>query len=202
MAHECSHAAVAYLGGDHTVSEKGYLSFDPRRYGQIQTTLLIPMIAVALGGIGFPGGAVYLRNDLIRSRLWRSAAALSGPAANLLLLVWLAVVFSLWRWLPMTKPFYDALAFLALLQATAMILNLLPLPGLDGFGALRPYLPGNWAPGLQRIERGVTLAVLLAVFFVPGVGQALFSTASWAVGLLGIPDSAWIDGYQTFHFWR
>ena len=33
MAHEFSHAAVAWLGGDVTVADKGYLSFDPRRYG-------------------------------------------------------------------------------------------------------------------------------------------------------------------------
>ena len=35
MVHEFSHAAVAFLAGDHTVADKGYLSFDPRRYGDL-----------------------------------------------------------------------------------------------------------------------------------------------------------------------
>jgi Zn-dependent protease len=202
VAHELSHAAVAFAAGDHTVAEKGYLSFDPRRYGHLQTTLLIPLIAVAMGGIGFPGGTVHLRNDLMRNRLWRSAAALAGPAANLLLLIWLAMGFSLWRWLPLTQPYYEALAFLALLQAMALILNLLPLPGLDGFGALRPFLPDHWTPALRRIEGGATIVVLLLVFLAPGVSQALFAAASAMVGAFGIPAAAWINGYASFHFWR
>ena len=75
--HEFCHAWVAYQGGDHTVVDKGYLTFDPRRYANLQTTLIWPLIALALGGIGFPGGAVYLRDDLMRTPLWRSAASLA-----------------------------------------------------------------------------------------------------------------------------
>ena len=86
MAHEFSHAAVAWMGGDHTVREKGYLSFDPRRYGDLGVSLVIPLIALIMGGIGFPGGAVYIRQDLIRTRLWRSVASLAGPAATLVIL--------------------------------------------------------------------------------------------------------------------
>src|SRR3954453_12326790 len=67
MAHEFSHAAVAWLGGDVTVADKGYLAFDPRRYGDVGTSLVLPLLALALGGVGFPGGAVYLRTDLMRS---------------------------------------------------------------------------------------------------------------------------------------
>ena len=53
-----------------------HVSFDPRRYGDLGVSLVIPLIALAMGGIGFPGGAVYLRTDLMRSRPWRSAASL------------------------------------------------------------------------------------------------------------------------------
>ena len=41
MVHEFSHAATAWLGGDRTVAEKGYLSFDPRRYGDLGVSLVI-----------------------------------------------------------------------------------------------------------------------------------------------------------------
>src|SRR3546814_20196756 len=85
MAHEFSNSAVAGAGCDHTVRDKGYLTFDPRLYGDLGTSLVIPLLALALGGVGFPGGAVYLRQDLMRGPLWRSAASLAGPAAPLAL---------------------------------------------------------------------------------------------------------------------
>src|ERR1700761_7323711 len=53
MAHEFGHALVGYWAGDHTVKAKGYLDFDPRRYADPGTSLVIPLLALALGGVGF-----------------------------------------------------------------------------------------------------------------------------------------------------
>lgn len=199
MAHEFAHAATAYLGGDHTVRAKGYLSFDPRRYGDLGTSLVIPLIALALGGIGFPGGAVYLRNDLMRSPAWRAAASLAGPAATLAVLLLLALVLNLST---PAGPLYAALAMLAFLQATALILNLLPLPGLDGFNAVRPFLPQSWAPMLHRLE-GLSLLILLAaVFLIPGFSDVLFGVAVLIAAALGVPPEAMQAGWDAFHFWR
>ncbi|MGH7022395.1 MAG: site-2 protease family protein [Caulobacteraceae bacterium] len=203
MAHEFSHAAVAWLGGDHTVKAKGYLDFDPRRYGAWQTSLIIPLLALALGGIGFPGGAVYLRNDLMRGRAWRAAAALAGPAATGAILLVLAAVLRLWGGSGDTSgALFAALAMLAFLQAMALILNLLPLPGLDGFGAIRPFLPKSLGPTLRRAQ-GLTWLILLgAIFFVPGVGTGLFRIAVDLATLLGVPPTAMQAGWDAFHFWR
>ncbi|HWD68079.1 MAG TPA: site-2 protease family protein [Caulobacteraceae bacterium] len=203
MLHEFSHAAVAWLGGDHTVKAKGYLDFDPRRYGALQTTLLIPILALALGGVGFPGGAVYLRNDLMRSRAWRAAAALAGPAATAVILLLLATGLRLWAGQgEVSGDLLAALAMLAFLQAMALILNLLPLPGLDGFNALRPFLPRSLGPTLRRAE-GLTWLVLLAlIFFVPGVGAGLFRMAAELAAMLGVPPEAMQSGWDAFHFWR
>jgi Zn-dependent protease len=202
MAHEFAHAGVAYLAGDHTVAEKGYLSFDPRRYGDLGTSLVLPLIALALGGIGFPGGAVYLRNDLMRSPGWRAAASLAGPGATLLVLLLLALALGLWRRIALPEPLFDALAMLAFLQATALVLNLLPLPGLDGFNALRPFLPKAWAPMVHRLE-GLSLLFLLgAVFFVPGFSAGLFAVAVTLAAVLGVPPDAMQAGWDAFHFWR
>jgi len=199
MAHEFAHAATAYVAGDHTVRAKGYLSFDPRRYGDLGTSLVIPLIALALGGIGFPGGAVYLRNDLMRSPAWRAAASLAGPAATLVVLVVLAVVLGLWS---AGGMLFDAVAMLAFLQATALILNLLPLPGLDGFNAIRPFLPAGWAPMLHRLE-GLSLLILLAaVFLIPGFSDLLFGVAVVLAAALGVPVEAMQAGWDAFHFWR
>jgi Zn-dependent protease len=202
MAHEFAHAAVAWLGGDTTVAQKGYLSLDPRRYGDVGSSLVLPLLALALGGVGFPGGAVYLRNDLMRGKGWRAAAALAGPAATLVLLIVLASVLRIWAAAGAEGPLFPALTVLAFLQAMALILNLLPLPGLDGFGAIRPYLPPALAPQIRRAEGLVTGLLFLAIFLVPGVGRALFVAAAVLGGALGLDGGALSEGWRAFHFWR
>ncbi|HKP79223.1 MAG TPA: site-2 protease family protein [Phenylobacterium sp.] len=202
MAHEFAHAGVAFLAGDHTVRDKGYLSFDPRRYGDLGTSLAIPLIALALGGIGFPGGAVYLRNDLMRSPAWRAAASLAGPGATLLVLLLLAFVLNLWSRAALPDPLFAALAMLAFLQATALVLNLLPLPGLDGFNALRPFLPKAWAPAIHRFEGLSMLLLLAALFLLPGFSNLLFGVAVTLAAALGVPPPAMQAGWEAFHFWR
>ena len=202
MAHEFAHAFVAYLAGDVTVKDKGYLSFDPRRYGDLGTSLVIPLLALALGGIGFPGGAVYLRNDLMRSRLWRAAASLAGPAATLVVLLVLAFILNLWARAGLPDLLFAALAMLAFLQATALVLNLLPLPGLDGFNAIRPFLPKAWAPTIHRFEGLAMLALLAAIFLIPGFSSILFGVAVAIAAALGVPVEAMQAGWDAFHFWK
>jgi Zn-dependent protease len=202
MAHEFAHAGVAYLAGDHTVRAKGYLSFDPRRYGDIGTSLVIPLIALALGGIGFPGGAVYLRNDLMRSAGWRAAASLAGPGATLLVLLALVLILTVYASIGGEGLLFDALAMLAFLQAMALILNLLPLPGLDGFNAIRPFMPRSWEPALRKLDGLALLILLAAVFLVPGFSGLLFGSAASLAAALGVPVDAIQAGWDAFHFWK
>ena len=202
MAHEFAHAMVAYLGGDWTVRSKGYLAFDPRRYGDLGTSLVIPVIALALGGIGFPGGAVYLRNDLIRTPAWRAAASLAGPAATLVVLLAIALVLNLWSRAALPNALFDGLAMLGFLQATALLLNLLPVPGLDGFNAIRPFLPRRLARGAAKYEGLALVALLAALLLVPGVGAELFGAAADIARALGVPGPAIVQGWDAFHFWR
>ncbi|HEX5377174.1 MAG TPA: site-2 protease family protein [Phenylobacterium sp.] len=200
--HEFCHAWVAYRAGDHTVAEKGYLSFDPRRYADLQTTIVFPLLALALGGIGFPGGAVYLREDLMRGRWWRAAASLAGPAGTLAVLIALAAVLRLWTPPPGQQALVDAVAFLALLQATALVLNLLPVPGLDGYGAIRAFLPQGARVAMRRIEPLAPLILLGLLFFVPAVSSLLFGLAFLITYLMGLPDGPMIAGLQAFQFWK
>jgi Zn-dependent protease len=200
MAHEFSHALTAYLGGDHTVRAKGYLAFDPRRYGDLGTSLVLPLVFLALGGIGFPGGAVWLRNDLMRGPFWRAASALAGPMATLMVLIVLALVLQTWT--DAAGGLYPALAFLAFLQATALILNLLPIPGLDGFGVIRPFLPLAWAPAIRKAEGLVMVALFLLIFLSPIGGRILFGGGTALASGLGVPLEAIRQGYADFRFWR
>jgi Zn-dependent protease len=206
MAHEFAHAATAYAAGDWTVRPKGYLSFDPRRYGSLGVTLVIPLIALALGGIGFPGGAVYLQTDMMRTRAWRSAASLAGPAATFLVLLALSLGLSFWAGWGVhgqgPVALFCALSVLGFLQAMALILNLLPIPGLDGFNAIRPWLPQRWTRRLRPIEGLTMVLMLLVIFYAPGVSQQLFDAAAALSIRLGLLPDALNAGWALFHFWR
>ncbi len=206
MLHEFSHAAVAWLGGDHTVVAKGYLSFDPRRYGDLGVSLVIPVLALIMGGVGFPGGAVYLRNDLMRGPLWRAAASLAGPAATFLVLLALSLGLSVWAGWGVSgagsAALFEALTVLAFLQAMALILNLLPIPGLDGFGVIRPFLPASLAPSIHKAEGLAMVALLLLIFVVPGASAALFRAAASLSAVMGLDLFALREGWAAFHFWN
>lgn len=203
MVHEFCHAGVAWLGGDHTVKAKGYLSFDPRRYGDLGTSLVLPVIFLLLGGIGFPGGAVYLRNDLMRGPLWRAAASAAGPAATAVLLFLLTTVLAFWTGFNGGGgALFDALAVLAFLQAMGLILNSLPIPGLDGFGVIRPFLPRSLTPHLHRAEGLAMAGLFLAIMFVPGASLALFRAAAWLCARLGLGLDPIGAGWAAFHFWK
>ncbi|WP_165190073.1 site-2 protease family protein [Caulobacter soli] len=201
--HEFCHAFVAYKAGDHTIVEKGYLSLDPLKYTDLSTSLVLPLVVLAMGGIGFPGGAVYLRDDLMRSRRGRALASLAGPLGTLAVLIGLAVCLGADRAVGVeTSPLSRAAAFLAFLQAWALVLNLLPLPGLDGFGVIRPYLP----PALQQqaLKFGglVFIGLFLAIFFIPAVNDALFRVVLSITDLFGVSRPDIGAGYRAFRFWE
>lgn len=205
MAHEFGHAFIAHKAGDHTIRAKGYLTLDPLKYVDVGVSIVIPILAVVLGGIGFPGGAVYLREDLMRSRLWRSLASLAGPLGTLAVLIVLTAIAWGVALSPLATPgaamLVEALAFLAFLQATAFVLNLLPVPGLDGYGVIRPFLPKSWTQALRPVEGLAMIGLFLAIFFIPGASRVIFAPALMITDLVGLPREAIQTGWDAFRFW-
>jgi Zn-dependent protease len=203
VVHEFAHAFVAYKAGDHTIVEKGYLTLDPLKYTDLSTSLILPLLALAVGGIGFPGGAVYLRDDLMRSKRGRALASLAGPLGTLAVLVGLAVCLAADRASGSeSSPLTRAAAFLAFLQAFALVLNLLPLPGLDGFGVIRPYLPVAIQQQAVKVGGLVFIGLFLAIFFIPGVNHALFAVVLTITDLFGVERMDIGGGLGAFRFWE
>jgi Zn-dependent protease len=194
--HEFAHAAVAYLGGDTSVRAKGYLTFNPLRYVDPVASLIIPLVFLLLGGIGLPGGAVYIDDSRLRSRLWACAVALAGPAANLLLAIVLVAALSTDALAG--SPAAPALAFLALLQAMAVLLNLLPVPPLDGYRAVAPFLSRRLRATFNTWG-SITLWILLAVlWFVPAASAWFWFATNRFAEALGIPLALAARGLRDF----
>jgi Zn-dependent protease len=198
--HEFSHALVAYLGGDHTVREKGYLTFNPLKYTHPLMSIVLPLLILMMGGIGLPGGAVYIETWRIRSRWWRSAMALAGPAANLLVAVVLALILRFGQ-VENSGP-WPGISFLLLLQVSAVMFNLIPLPPFDGYNALEPFLNPVIRMQMERV-RGVAIwIVLLAFWFLPFVANYFWENVYVYSTLLGVDWDIAITGLERFRFWE
>jgi Zn-dependent protease len=198
--HEFSHAAVAYAGGDTTVREKGYLTFNPLKYTHPVYSLLLPVLFLALGGIGLPGGAVYIETWRLRSRGWVSAVSLAGPFSNLVLAILLGLFLND---APVSESgVWPGLAFLAFLQISALVLNLIPLPPFDGFGAIEPYLPQSLRLGVQQTRGMLPWIVFFLLWYVPVVNDVFWRIVIYLANGVGVPLRLAQLGLSTFQFWN
>lgn len=194
-AHEYSHARVAFAGGDHTVEEKGYLSFNPFRYMDPMNSIVWPVIILLIGGVPLPGGAVWIETHRIRSKGWLSAMSLAGPAANVLMAILLGLPFRLGI-VPVDSTVGPILALSCFFQIYAAFLNLLPVPGLDGFGALLPWLPESMQDFTRRAGRVMPFVILIIAMNTPQFGAAFISVMRPILSALHVPFSAIRDGFQ------
>ena len=198
--HEFSHALVAYYGGDTSVRDKGYLTFNPLKYTHPVYSILLPMIFLLLGGIGLPGGAVYIETWRLRSKGWESAVSLAGPVANLVLAVVLSIVL---HFAPVSPGgIWPGLAFLGLLQIMAVVLNLVPVPPFDGYRVVSPFLNPELRARVDQASNIIMLAVFFLLWYVPVVNNFFWSVVGWIAIQLGIPLSLAVTGLNQFQFWR
>ncbi|CAN3126763.1 site-2 protease family protein [Mycobacterium sp. smrl_JER01] len=196
--HEFGHAYSAYRFGDRDVALRGYLTLNPLKYSHPLLSLGLPVLFIALGGIGLPGGAVYLQTAAMTSRQ-KTLVSLAGPAVNLFFAI---LLLSLARLLydPDHSVFWAGVAFLGFLQVTALLLNLLPIPGLDGYGALEPHL----SPQTQRAlapARQWGFFLLLLLLIAPPLNQWFFGAVYWLFELSGVPPTLSALGGQLTRFW-
>jgi Zn-dependent protease len=185
--HEFGHAYLAYRSGDHSVATRGYLTLNPAKYTDPLLSFGIPVLFILLGGIGLPGGAVWIDRGAIAGRIRHSLVSAAGPLTNVLFAIMLAVIFENFADRP-HGVFWAALAFLAFLQVTAAVLNLLPIPGLDGFGIVEPYLPSRWVEKANEYGGYVFLALLAMLWLVPPVNEAFFDVTYGIAGAIGLDE--------------
>src|SRR5690349_19803048 len=213
--HEYAHAVLGYLSGDLTVADRGYLRLNPLKYTHPLLSIVLPVVVVILGGIGLPGGAVWIDHRYIRSKVKDSLISAAGPLTNLILALVLAFPFLIGVGPTLDLvggqfvaggsgehlEFWAALAALAFLQVTATILNLLPIPGLDGGSILAPWM----SPAYLRAWNLFAPYGFILLFLL------LWQTriGAWFVdGMYSIADGLHIDqtsiqaGLELMRFWK
>lgn len=202
--HEFGHALAAYFGGDTSVGEAGYLTLNPLRYTHPLLSIVFPLLFLLSGGLGLPGGAVYIRTGDLRSTRWEALVSAAGPLGTLLFCVVISIpfYFDWFGWVTEANLyFWPALAFLAFLQVTSLLFNLLPIPPLDGFQLLATQFP----PALRQQLLGfgnIGFFLLLVLFrnenpLTEAFWNFAFQLAIW----LQIPVQLISVGYHQFAWW-
>lgn len=196
--HEFGHAFTAWRFGDHDVAVRGYLTLDPRRYSHPMLSLGLPMLFIALGGIGLPGAAVYVHTWFMTTAR-RTLVSLAGPTVNLALAMLLLAATRL-LFDPIHAVLWAGVAFLAFLQLTALVLNLLPIPGLDGYAALEPHLRPETQRALAPAKQ-FALVFLLVLFLAPTLNGWFFGVVYWLFDLSGVSHRLAAAGSVLARFW-
>jgi len=199
--HEYAHAIVAFRYGDAGVAHRGYLTLNPLKYSHPLLSIILPVVVVLLGGIGLPGGAVWVDHHEIRGRLRKSLISLAGPVTNVIFTGLLVLPFAFSPDLASRPAFWAGVALLAFLQLTASLLNLLPVPGLDGGNVIHPWLP----PGGKRtydVMAPFGFILLFVLLWNPSVNRVFFDVV-FAIGdFIGLPQPLYALGFELIRFWQ
>jgi Zn-dependent protease len=170
--HEVAHGWVAKKYGDNTASSLGRLTLNPIKHIDLFGTIILPGLLL-MTGTGFIFGwakpvPVDPRN--FKNPLHDMAiVALAGPVSNLLMAVGWALVARLGVTIgagaeAISLPLiYTGVAGISINLVLALI-NLLPIPPLDGSRILTGILPSYWAWQYNRLERYGFIILLLLLY--------------------------------------
>ncbi|MEO8008109.1 MAG: site-2 protease family protein [Betaproteobacteria bacterium] len=199
--HEAAHGYAARHFGDPTAHEAGRITLNPIRHIDPMGTIVIPVLILiaSQGKYAFgwakpvPVNFGRLRNPK-RDMLWVAAA---GPGANLLMAVLWAFVIKAMQGLPpnyVTEPLLLMARGGILVNAVLMVLNLLPLPPLDGGRIAVSLLPPKLGYRFARVEP-FGMIILLVLMLLGVLGKVMWPLIAGFIGLLAsLFNIGWLFG--------
>lgn len=194
--HEAAHGWVASKLGDKTALMLGRVTLNPIKHIDPIGTILVPFVMLMISNFifGWAKPVPVSWQNLHKPKRDMALVALAGPAANLLMaLVWAMIgklsflVFSndaLHQMLRTTATFiHKASVFGIYLNIILMVLNLVPIPPLDGSRVVSSVLPPNAASAYERIEP-FGIWILLALLLTGILTSILWPAVQFLVGML------------------
>lgn len=185
--HEAAHGYAARYFGDFTADQAGRITLNPLKHIDPFGTLLLPALSIMLGGVLFGwakpvpvnfGRLKHPKKDM----LWVAAA---GPAANLVMAIFWILVLKIVPAVPafMTLPLGLMAKAGITINIILMVLNLLPLPPLDGGRIAVSLLPNDLAKQFAKVEP-YGFFILIALLFTGLLGTILFPMMNLVEGIL------------------
>jgi Zn-dependent protease len=169
--HEVAHGAVAYYLGDATAKRAGRLSLNPLKHVDLVGSITIPVLLLWFSGFifGWAKPVPVNEKNLNFPKRDMVLVAAAGPVANFIMSIIWAIIMKLGYMLSATQPdsglilVYMGAAGI-FINAAVMILNLLPLPPLDGGRILTGLLPERTSQMLSKVEPwGLMILVIMII---------------------------------------
>ena len=171
--HEASHGYAAKYFGDLTAEKMGRISLNPFKHIDPVGTVLLPALTLFFGGVLFgwakpvPVNFGNLRNPK-KDMLWVAAA---GPASNFVMAIGWSMLLGYIKYALAHGSYSPAFPFLlqmcfvgVSINVVLMVLNLLPMPPLDGGRIAVSLLPNTYANKLAQVEK-YGFAILIVLMF-------------------------------------
>jgi Zn-dependent protease len=130
-----------------------------------------------------------------------SLISAAGPLTNVVFALALMLPFAFGATDSWPTEFVSALAFLGMLQVTAAILNFLPVPGLDGYGIVAPWLSYSIKRQVEPFAQ-FGLLFVFGVLWIPSVNAKFFDAIYTVMGWFNVPGMYADFGYALFQFWK
>lgn len=157
--HEVAHGWVANLLGDRTAYMMGRLTLNPIKHIDMVGTVIVPVMCLLLGGFVFGWAKpvpVSWRN-LKKPRRDAALVAVAGPMSNFLMAIFWAIIAKIG--ITLYQQGFSPAIFLGYvghagiaINLMLMILNLVPIPPLDGSRVVSSLLPPQLARSYDAIE--------------------------------------------------
>ncbi len=188
--HEVAHGWVAKLRGDRTALMLGRLTLNPLKHIDPFGTVVLPIVMLILGGFvfGWAKPVPVTWQNLRKPKQDMALVALAGPLANLLMaFFWLLCIHLGEALMGGQAAVGLPLVYMGVagvfINVVLMVLNLLPLPPLDGGRVVAGLLPGPWAWQFNRIEP-YGMIIIIALFFTNILGAILWPLISAVLAML------------------
>ncbi|MFT6834848.1 MAG: Zn-dependent protease [Francisellaceae bacterium] len=179
--HEVAHGYVASKLGDNTAAMLGRLSLNPIKHIDPVGTVLVPLLLFFMGGFIFGWAKPVPINwrNLKNPKRDMALVAVAGPAANLVMAIFWGVLAKIAISLYATSPEAATIIYQmgwagVMINIALLVLNMIPIPPLDGSRVVTSFLPYDMAVKYNKLERW-GFFILLALLIIPvGNGNLLW----------------------------
>lgn len=204
--HEAAHGWIASKFGDQTARIMGRVSLNPIRHIDPFGTIFLPLIMLAFGGFifGWAKPVPIAWKNLHNPRRDMAFVAAAGPVANLAMALLWACLAKISHIIFINPHIHETLRstvlflhltsrFGIMINCVLFVINLIPIPPLDGSRIVTSVLPPLWAKKYNRLEiygLWIFLGLVALLVFTNSIGiiwTPINGLMQWIYQLLSLP---------------
>ncbi len=170
IIHEYMHGWMANYLGDSTAKDAGRLTINPIPHIDIWGSIVLPLMFILTKMpfmFGYAKPVPFNPYNLRDQKYGSAKVALAGPLSNFIIALFFGLLLRFFSgyFIEFNIILIDLLQIIVYLNIFLMVLNLLPIPPLDGSKVLLPFLSNDWQMKILQLEHYGFIFVLLFVFF-------------------------------------